>query len=320
MHTASPSTRLYTVVRSTALPTTATGLLTAGPGALYLRGTSLRSPDLFRVSLHPFLLATSTYVAGLTDAAFGLGVLWATAGDELVRLDPTSLAATASFTLPGAAHYVTVAAGKLWVTTSTSLLAVDPSTGGVQHVERLGFNPVAMAAAPDGARLYVLGDRQPARTTPVPKDFQSAVLSSFSTANGVLVHERTVGPGASGPLAPTKKGVWIPVQEQHTRHTTTDIELYEGADLAPGAHVVFRAVADVGPYVVGSALWIVGIGYYRTKCASVTTGHIYAAGFPMFSNGYGDMLSVGDRAFLLRHPYRQPLRLLEIKPTAACTP
>lgn len=295
-------------------------MLAASSGAVYLKGTALRSPDLFRVSLHPFRLATSTYVAGLTDAAFGLGALWATAGDELVRLDPTSLAATASFTLPGAAHDVTVAAGKLWLATSTSLVAVDPSTGGVLHVERLGFDPVDMAAAADGARLYVLGDRQPARTTPVPKDVQSAVLSSFSTANGVLVHERTVGPGTGGPLAPTKQGVWLPVQERDTRHTTTDIELYEGADLAPGAHVVLRAGADVGPYVVGSALWIVGIGYYRTKCASITTGDIYAEGFPMFSNGFVDMLSVGDRAFWLQHPYRQPLRLLDIKPAAVCAP
>lgn len=322
-HTGSRSVRLYTVVRSTSLPVPATaagvlGLVTASDGAVFLRGDrAAPSDNLFRVSLHPFALTTSTFVAGLTGATFGLGALWAAAGD-LLRLDPTNLTVTGSFPLPEPARLVVVAGGKLWVATATSLLAVDPATGAVERSVSLGFRPSAMAHSPNGSILYVLGDKQPPRPTAAP--FNGAVLSSFKAANGELVRKRTIGPSSTGPIATATNGVWVPVDELGKKRTTVRIELYKGAVLAPGAQMVFQAVADVVPYVADSVLWIVGIGEYRTKCASAGTGRIYASSAPVFSSGDGDMLSRDGRTFLIQHPQREPTKLLEIKPATACMP
>lgn len=284
---------------------------------MYLRGDrAAPSDNLFRVSLHPFTLTTSTFVAGLTDVTFGLGALWAAADGDLVRLNPTSLAVAASFPLPEPAQLVTVSGGRLWVATATSLLAVDSATGAVERSVLLGFRPSAMAGSPNGTILYVLGEKQPPTTTAAP--FNGAVLSSFNASHGGLLARRTIGRSSTGPLATAKNGVWVPVDGMGKKRPATRIELYKGAALDPGPHMVFQAVADVVPYVADSVLWIVGIGEYRTKCASRATGHIYANGVPVFFYGDGDMLSMGGTVYMMRHPHREPTKLLEIKPTAVC--
>ncbi|MGH9090536.1 MAG: YncE family protein [Acidimicrobiales bacterium] len=308
---------LYTEMRSTSLGTVQSPtLLTASPSAVYLRGTEEYSDNLFRVSLQPFALTTSTLVSGLNEAAYGLGALWAAAGD-LVRVDPTSLAVTATYPLPGTVLLVTVAAGKLWVATRTNLLAVDPTTGAVQRTEPLGFLPQAMAASPNRSVLYVVGDKQPpvhARRT-----VNSARLASFDSTNGALLGERTIGRASTGAIATTKNGVWAAVAALGKKDATTKIKLYRGASLAPGTQLVFQSNASVVPYVSGSVLWIIGTGAYRTKCADASTGHVAATGTRVFSLGDGAMLSADGRAFMVRDGYRNPTRLLEIRPTSACT-
>jgi sugar lactone lactonase YvrE len=149
------SSHLYTVTNSMAW--TGGGLVTASTRALYALDFAT---GLMRVQIDPFRVTAKTSLSGFPDspfdvnvAAYGLGALWAAAGD-LVRLNPTTLTVTARFTLPEPALVVLVAGGMLWVGTPTNLLAVDPATGAVVHVDPLGYRPAAMAVSPKGRTLY----------------------------------------------------------------------------------------------------------------------------------------------------------------------
>ena len=318
----SRSTGLYRVIRSIQFPAQAEPyeLVSASSSALYLIGgffeaTTHGHPDnLLRVRLQPFAITTGTFVSGLfasgaNDAAFGLGALWAAAGD-LVRMDPTKLTVTARFSLPEPALLVTVAAGKLWVATATSLLKVDPATGTVQHAQPLRFLPYAMAASPDGRTLYVLGDKQ---HTAAP----AAVLSSFNAATGALLGERTIGPASTGPIATTDNGAWVPVTELSAVKPTATIKLYQAPALALRAQIADQGAAVV-PYLADHVLWLIdGSGASNTKCASVKTGYIYATGKPVSLSLNGAMLSVSGRAFLLGQANRTAT-LAEISATSSC--
>lgn len=310
---ASFSSRLYRVNDSVSVPG-AGALLTASPSALYLTGALQppanaygRADNLARVRLRPLAVTATTFVSGLNDVAFGLRDLWAAAGD-LVRMNPADLTVTARFALPDPALVVTVAGGKLWVGTATSLLLVDPVTGSVLQAEPLGFWPYAMAASPNGAVLYVLGDRQPSGP---------AVLSSFASATGALLGERTIGPASTGPIAPTKNGVWVPVEMLSAVRSTTTMNLYRGSGLSLSARIVDQSFG-VLPYVANDTLWLVDSKMEsRTKCADVETGGVRATG-PAQSLSSGAMLSVGRRAFLLRFAPRKTTTLVELEPTSGC--
>lgn len=310
--TAGASTRLFRVVRSLSLPATPSNLVAASRSALYLSGkfsgrTDGHIDNLMRVTEKSLSPAAVTYVPGPTGFAFGLGSLWVTAGD-VVRLDPTSLAVTARFALPEQALMVSVAKGTLWVTTRTSLLAVNPSTGAVVHTKAVGFLAYAMAPSPNGKILYVVGDKQGVSTP-------AAVLASFDTTTGARISERVVGPATTGPIAATKRGAWVPVSELGTNSST--LEFYRGQRLLPGPRIAHQGPA-VAPYVAASALWLIdGSGASRTKCANAITGHIYATGPPISLSLSGAMLPADGRAFLERHaPFRNSLA--EIEPTSAC--
>jgi DNA-binding beta-propeller fold protein YncE len=297
-------------------------LVSANSRALYLIGgffeaTTHGHPDnLMRVRVRPLTITTSTFVPGLfasgvNDAAFGLGALWAAAGN-LVRMDPADLTVTARFTLPEPALLVTVAAGKLWVATATSLLQVNPATGAVQTTQSLGFMPYAMAASPDGRTFYVVGDEQ---HTTAP----AAVLSSFSAATGALVGKRTIGPASTGPIATTDDGAWVPVTKLSAAvKRAATIKFYKGPALALRAEIADQGAAVV-PYVAEHVLWLIdGSGASDSKCASVKTGRIRATAPPPASlSASGAMLPVNGRAFLLGQENRMTT-LLEIQAASAC--
>jgi len=173
-----------------------------------------------------------------------LGALWAAAGD-LVRLNPTTLTVTARFTLPEPALVVLVAGGTLWVGTPASLLAVDPGTGAVVYFDPLGYRPAAMAVSPNGPTPYVLGDKQGAANP-------GAVLSSFNSATGKQLGERTLGSGSAvDGLAATKTGAWVSLMTVSQRTATGRVTLYEGSRLAhgPQMHLDQQAAVTVA-YVV----------------------------------------------------------------------
>jgi hypothetical protein len=315
-------TQLYQVIQSVLFPAQAQPyeLVSASSRALYLIGgffeaTTDGHPDnLLRVRQRPLAITTGTFVSGLfasgaNDAAFGLGALWAAAGD-LVRMNPASLTVTARFSLPEPALLVTVAADKLWVATATSLLQVDPATGAVQRTQPLGFLPYAMAVSPDGRTLYVVGDKQ---HTAVP----AAVLSSFTVATGALAGERVIGSASTGPIATTDNGAWVPVTELGAVKPTATIKLYQGLALALRAQIVDQSPAVV-PYVADHVLWLIdGSGASDTKCGIVRTGSISATGIPASLSANGAMLSVNGRAFLLGQANRTAT-LVEIKAAPPC--
>lgn len=307
-----PSARLYTVTNS--IVWTEFGLVTASTRALYGLGALHR---LIRVQIDPLAVTTNTLLPGfpnspfdLNVAAFGLGALWAAAGD-LVRLNPTTLSVTARFALPEPALVVIVAGNKIWVGTPTSLFAVDPVTGAVEHVDPLSYRPAAMAVSPSGRILYVLGDRQGA-TNP------DAVLSSFNSSTGALLGERTLGYGtAVNGLASTKGGAWVSLMMSHRTPTAT-ITLYKGSSLVRGPQIrLGHQGAATRGYVAGHLLWLIdGRGTSETKCASAVTGRIRAKGSAGVTSESGAMLTVKGRAFLLA-PYPSR-RLLEINAASAC--
>lgn len=317
----SSSGRLYRVTHSIVFPAKAEpdALETASSTALYVSGQFFETsthghPDnLMRVQLQPLAVTTTTYVSGLNDAAFGLGALWAAAGD-LVRMNPTSLAVTARFALPEPALVVIVAGGTLWVGTPTSLLAVNPGTGTVEHANPLGFRPYTMAVSPDGRLLYVIGDSQDPSTA-------GAVLSSFNATTGAPLGQRTLGirTASIGPIAATKDGAWVSVMNAKKRTPTATISLYKGPTLVRRAQtrIGHQGAATVA-YIADHVLWLIdGSGTSKTKCASAASGRIRATGSARVTSENGAMLSVNGRAFLLGNaaPRRS---LLEINPTSAC--
>ena len=306
------SSHLYTVTNSMAW--TGFGLVTAGTRALYALGVGT---SLLRVQIDPLAVTAKTSLSGfpaspfdVNVAAFGLGSLWAAAGD-LVRLNPKTLTVTARFTLPEPALVVIVAGDKIWVGTPTSLLAVDPVTGAVVRRDPLGYRPAALAVSPDGRTLCVLGDRQGA-TNP------DAVLSNFNSSTGVPLGERTLGSGtAVNGLAATKGGAWVSLMVIHKTPTAT-ITLYKGTNLARGAqiHLPTQGAATVA-YVANHVLWFIdGRGTTKTKCASPTSGRIRAKGSAGVTNEGGPMLTVKGHAFLLAPGV--PPRLLEIEASSVC--
>ena len=306
------SSHLYTVTNSMAW--TGFGLVTAGTRALYALGVGT---SLLRVQIDPLAVTAKTSLSGFPTspfdvnvAAFGLGALWAAAGD-LVRLNPKTLTVTARFTLPEPALVVIVAGDKIWVGTPTSLLAVDPVTGAVVRRDPLGYRPAALAVSPDGRTLYVLGDRQGARNP-------DAVLSNFNSSTGVPLGERTLGSGtAVNGLAATKGGAWVSLMLIHKTPTAT-ITLYKGTSLARGAqiHLPTKGAATVA-YVANHVLWFIdGRGTTKTKCASPTSGRIRATGSAGVTSEGGAMLTVKGHAFLLAPGV--PRRLLEIQATSVC--
>lgn len=305
---------LYAAVHS--LAWTGSQLVTASTRALYALG--IRT-SLVRVQIDPLAVTATTHISGFPDSpfglnvsAFGLGALWAAAGD-LVRLNPTTLTVTARFALPEPALVVLVAGGTLWVGTPASLLAVDPDTGAVMHVDPLGYRPAAMAASPNGRTLYVLGDKQGAANP-------GAVLSSFNSATGTQVGERTLGAGSAvNGLAATKGGAWVSLMMVNRKTPTATITLYRGTSMARGAqiHLPAQGAATVA-YVGDHVLWFIGgRGTTKTKCANPATGRIRATGSAGVTSEDGAMLTVNGHAFLLAPGV--PGRLLEIHPTSACT-
>ena len=269
------SSHLYTVTNPMAW--TGFGLVTASPRALYALGGDT---SLLRVQIDPLAVTAKTSLSGfpaspfdVNVAAFGLGALWAAAGD-LVRLNPKTLTVAARFTLPEPALVAIVAGGTLWVGTPTSLLAVDPVTGAVVRSDPLGYRPAALAVSPDGRTLYVLGDRQ---GTANP----AAVLSSFNSASGTRLAERTLGAwSAVNGLAAAKGGAWVSLMIVNHKTPTATITLYKGTSLARGAkiHLPTKAAATVA-YVANHVLWFIdGRGTTKTKCASPTSGRTRATG------------------------------------------
>lgn len=309
------SSHLYTVTNS--MVWTGFGLVTASTRALYALGVDT---SLLRVQIDPLAVTAKTTLSNFPDspfdvnvAAFGLGALWAAAGN-LVRLNPTTLTVAARFALPEPALVVLVAGGTLWVGTPASLLAVNPATGAVVHVDPLGYRPAAMAASPNGRTLYVLGDKQGAANP-------DAVLSSFDSATGTLLGERTLGKWtAVDGLAATKDGAWISLMNVNHGTPSATITLYRGTSLVRGAqiHLPTQGAATVA-YVADHVLWLIdGRGTTKTKCASPTTGRIRAKGSTGVTSENGAMLTVKGHAFLIAPGV--PRRLLEIQATSACTP
>lgn len=295
------------------------GLVTASTRALYALGVRTSLISLLRVQIDPLAVTAKTHISGFPDspfdlnvAAFGLGALWAAAGD-LVRMNPTTLAVTARFALPEPALVVITARGKLWVGTPTGLLAIDPGTGAVVHVDPLGYRPAAMAVSPDGRTLYVLGDKQGAASP-------GAVLSSFNSATGALLRERALGSGSAvNGLAATKGGAWVSVMTVTHRTPTATITLYKGASLARGRqiHLGHRGAATRA-YVADHVLWLIdGRGTTKTKCASPATGRVHATGSAGVTSESGAMLTVKGRAFLLAPGFTR--HLVEINATSACS-
>ena len=308
------SSHLYTVTNSMAW--TGFGLVTASTRALYALGVAT---SLMRVQIHPLGVTAKISLSGFPDspfdvnvAAYGLGALWAAAGD-LVRLNPTTLAVTARFALPEQALVVLVAGGTLWVGTPTSLLAVDPATGAVVHVDPLGYRPAAIAVSPNGRTLYVLGDKQGAANP-------AAVLSSFDPATGKQLGERTLGAwSAVDGLAAAKGGAWVSLMDLNRKTPTGTILLYRGSRLArgPRIHLPTQGAVTVA-YVADQVLWLIdGRGTTRTECVSPKTGRFRATGSAGVTSEDGAMLTVKGHAFLLTQGV--PRRLLEIRATSTCT-
>lgn len=290
--------------------------MTASRRALYALGGNR---SLVRVQIDPLAVTAKTSLSGfpnspfdLNVAAFGLGALWAAAGD-LVRLNPKTLTVTARFALPDPALVVLVAGGTLWVGTPASLLAVDPATGDVVHVDPLGYRPAAMAVSPNGRTLYVLGDKQGAANP-------GAVLSSFNSATGTQLGERTLGAGSAvDGLAAAKGGAWVSLMMLNYKTPAATITLYKGTSLARGAqiHLPPQGAATVA-YLANHVLWLIdGRGTTKTKCASPAKGRTRATGSAGVTSEGGAMLTVEGNAFLLAPGV--PRRLLEIQATSACT-
>ena len=308
------SSHLYTATSS--MVWTGFGLVTASTRALYALGVGT---SLMRVQIHPLAVTAKASISGfpsspfdLNVAAFGLGTLWAAAGD-LVRLNPTTLTVTARFALPEPALVVLVAGGTLWVGTPTSLLAVNPETGAVIRVDPLGYRPAAMVGSPNGRTLYVLGDRQGA-------SIPGAVLSSFDAVTGTTLGERALGAwSAVDGLAATKTGAWVSLMMVNHRTATARVTLYKGARLARGPQIRLghQAAATVA-YVADHVLWLIDgdSRFTKTTCASPATGRVRATGSAGITSGAGAMLTVKGRAFLLAPGPKS--HLLEINATSAC--
>jgi hypothetical protein len=320
----STTNSLYTVMRRLVLPDAPYELLALNRSALYVAGPSM---GLLRVDRSGLAITASTNVPNLTAAAVGAGGLWVATGEKhvvggcnctpppasrlLLRLDPTSLAVTARFTMPVPPLLVTVAAGQLWVAAPGALLHVDPANGRVLATETLGFYPVAMAASPDGQRLYVLGNGQAS---------ESALLADYDPATGRRLAKVDVGHVSGGPLAPTATGVWLPDQEPSANGGRTVIRLYSGPQLG------FAGSATAGtfvtaPYVAGDTLWLVDhFGRGSTICADPTTGRIRITGPPLGIPGAVAADPAGT--YMLQNdgfgPAAEHDNLLQVHPSRQC--
>lgn len=276
------------------------------PASLFLTGAFTDSAGqratLVRVDRASLRIVATADPPDLTAVAYGVGALWWSTGHpnldagcdctppppnrQLLKLDPVSLAVTQRFQLPAAPTLVTVAGGNVWVTTANSLLRIDPNDGRVLAAVELGFQPVSMAAPPDGTRIYVLGDT-------VSDDF---VLLDADAATGTTLG-RVQGPLTTyGPLAATATGVWVP--ETDLARQNIRMQLFTGPDLRIGPSVD-GLVNDAVPYVAGNTLWVIDFGGIGpTMCADAATGAVRVRGAPV-GVSIGTMLSDATTAYLL---------------------
>jgi hypothetical protein len=243
----------------------------------------------------------------MATAALGFGALWVAAGQQLLRMNTTTLAVTARVLLPASSAFVTVANDKVWVTTDSTLFAIDPTTDAVLHSEVIGFLPYAMAAAPDGSTLYVLGDRQPSGP---------AVVAEYDPTTGARLAEATIGSASIGPIAPANDGVWVPDQAPGPSQSKTTIKFYKSPSLSLGISIPADSFGT-GPYLAVSILWLIdGKGSAKTECVNPAKGSIRASGPPAAIGFAGMMFSAAGKTYLLRAIKGD--QILEIDPTAAC--
>ena len=317
----SSSTALYTVSRRLYLSEQGSPyqLLAGNSTALYLTGTVYSEggpePDLLRLDLRSFAVSTSSLIAGppptspeagTASAALGFGALWVAAGQQLLRMNTTTLAVTARVPLPASSVFVTVAKDKVWCSTDSTLFAIDPTTDAVLHSDAIGFFPYAMAAAPDGSELYVLGDRQPSGP---------AVVAEYDPATGARLAEATIGSASVGPIAPANDGVWVPASKLRPSQETT-IKFYKSPSLALAISMPADSFGTV-PYLAGSILWLIdGEGSAKTECVNPVNGSIRASGPPAAIGSSGMMFSAAGKTYLMRTMRGD--QVLEIDPTAAC--
>jgi hypothetical protein len=90
-----------------------------------------------------------------------------------LKVDPTSLAVLARFTLPAPPLLVAVARGGVWVATPTGLVRVSPTSGVVVATVALGFSPVALAPSFDGGRIRARGG---------PVGIEDGAMASYGTS------------------------------------------------------------------------------------------------------------------------------------------
>jgi DNA-binding SARP family transcriptional activator len=141
------------------------GAVEFGAGSLWVGGaaTGAGADDaVARIAASGYgandLLATIPLPAEVTAIAVGGGSVWVAAGDDVVRISPTSNTVTATIPLGYPVDALAVGSGGAWVASrwNRTVARIDLATGEVVKVIRVGGRPAAIATG-DG-RVWVSAD------------------------------------------------------------------------------------------------------------------------------------------------------------------
>lgn len=294
--------------------------LAAGPSAVYAlgyaKGMAFASPGTIeRVDAHTLAVTYGRSFPGADDVAVAGGSVWvvtetAPSGSPgqvgtLFRLDPSSLAVTASYSLPALvssfpqvnAVLAAVPGGPLWVGVGQRLYRVDPATGQVGvGLATGGVELDGLSVDPDAHILYSAGQEQGGGS--------NLVVAERDAMTGRLGVSTSGFPAVAGGMVsavPGGVGAWVSFRTG----MKGSAELVRSSNLAVappsaatgGAATPSSMMGGVWATVSGGALWLSSSD--QLACADPTTGAIRdkeSLAGPA-SGSVGPVLGVGHQLF-----------------------
>ena len=301
------STALFSVKRSLTLATDGAGpfIVGAGRDSIFIDGTfdqlqgqtsNSQVDDLIRIDLSTWRISAAARYPNVTSVAFGDGALWWATGQNafnisapdngrvLFKIDPSNLSKEKAFVLPDRPLLVKVAGTALWVATPTTLIRLNPVSGGILVKEPSGFFPIAMSSSGQGKYLDVLGSAR-------SKEY----LTTYDAISGRRIMRRLI-PGASGgPLATTTHRVWV--NSVNVKSHSTTARYFDGDRLLPST-ARGGYPPDISLFSGLGVIWMVDSwGLRSTECLNTSTGRVKSRGGPL--GVYGSFVTYAGDTFVL---------------------
>lgn len=284
-----------------ALPGTASSIVAAPNGILYISVVPGADPrEILRWDSSGGGVVESAAIPGAergVEIAFAGGSLWAAWGEDLYRMDPSSLRIVQQVALPSVPGALAASPdGGLWIGVRGDLLILDPSSGETMRTIPVQGTPELLSFDPTGSHAYVETDARAGR--------DGKLLVELDAVSGEQIASAAVGfqeLGGASSIAATSMGVWLSEPSGMMgaasflpEGTLRGGHLLGPGEWAPGTNAVAVSVAD-------GTLWVSDQGGGTLSCVDPATGNILDRFMMTRSNAdlYGRLVTQSGSALFM---------------------